>query len=161
LFSLGSVAYLLLAGRPPFQADSVPAVLTRVAYQPPRPLRELAADVPPEVEYVVARAMAKEPSSRYANGRAMAEDVQDGLAGRPPRHREGWTPPAVGAGTVASRETADLPELALEGAESAPAPPRRRGRTTARLVAVLAAVSVLYFFLHPADWQFWRRAVAE
>src|SRR5262249_37384170 len=57
LFSLGSVASLLLCGQPPFQADSVPAILTRVAYQPPRPLRELAPEVPPEVEYVVARAM--------------------------------------------------------------------------------------------------------
>ena len=159
LFSLGSVAYLLLSGRPPFEADSVPGILTRVAYQPPRPLREAAPGVPQEVEYLVMRAMAKDPAARYADGRAMAEDAEDIVAGRPPRHRAGWTAPAVGTGTVAAR-TPELPELSLE-TEAPAARPRRRWRTTARLLAALGAVSALYFYLHPADWQFWRRAVVE
>jgi len=160
LFSLGSVAYLLLSGRPPFEADSVPGILTRVAYQPPKPLREVAPGVPPDVEYLVARAMAKDPAARYPDGRAMADDAEDILAGRPPRHREAWTAPALGMGTVASRSAIELPELSLEAAAT-PRPRRGRWRTTARLIALLGAVSALYFYLHPADWQFWRRAVAE
>ena len=160
LFSLGSVAYLLLTGRPPFEADSVPGILTRVAYQPSKPLRKWAPDVPADVEDIVSRATAKEPAARYPDGRAMADDVEDVLAGRAPRHREGWAAPAPGTGTVASRTAAGLPELSLE-APAIAAPRRRRRRTTARLVAVLGGVSALYFYLHPADWQFWRRAVAE
>ena len=160
LFSLGSVAYLLLAGRPPFEADSVPGILARVTYQQPRPLSEVAPAVPAEVEYVVARAMAKDPAARYADGRVMADDIEDILAGREPRHRKGWTAPPAGTGTLASAGAADLPELSL-APEEAPRPSRRRRRPTMRLVLVLALVVGVYFYLHPADWQFWRVAVAE
>ena len=159
LFSLGSVAYFLLSGRPPFEAPNVPGILARVAYQHPKPLRDLVPGLPPDVEYVVTRAMAKSPSDRYPDGKTMAEDVEDVLAGRPPRHRAGWTPPAVGAGTVASVRGEELPELSLDPIEARR--PRRRRRTTFRLVLVLGLVSAAYFYLHPSDWQFWRRAVAE
>ncbi|HEY8149397.1 MAG TPA: protein kinase [Vicinamibacteria bacterium] len=162
LFSLGSVAYLLLSGRPPFEAPNVPGILSRVAYQHPRPLKELVPGLPDDVEYVVARAMAKNPSDRYPDGKTMAEDVDDILAGRPPRHRGGWTPPPVGTGTVASARGNDLPELSLDPVdERRPPRRRRRGRTTLTLLAVLGVVSAVYFYLHPSDFQFWRRAVAE
>jgi hypothetical protein len=88
----------------------------------------------------------------------MAEDVEDILAGRPPRHREGWTPPPVGTGTVASGRGEEIPELSLDPIE---ARPRRRRRTTSRLVLLLGLVSAAYFYLHPSDWQFWRRAARE
>jgi serine/threonine-protein kinase len=162
LFSLGSVAYLLLSGRPPFEAPNVPGILARVAYQHPRPLRDLVPGLPADVEYVVTRAMAKNAADRYADGKTMAEDVEDILAGRSPRHRAGWTPPPLGTGTVASARGDDLPELSLDPREQPrPLRRRRRGGMTLRLVALLGLVSAAYFYLHPSDWQFWRRAVAE
>src|SRR5258708_23258411 len=162
LFSLGSVAYLLLSGRPPFEAANVPGILSRVAYQHPKPLEDLVPGLPDDVEYVVSRAMTKNPSDRYPDGKTMAEDIDDILAGRPPRHRGGWTPPPVGTGTVASARGDDLPELSLDPiAEGRPPRPRRRGRTTLTLLALLCAVSTVYFYLHPSDFLFWRRAVAE
>jgi serine/threonine-protein kinase len=162
LFSLGSVAYLLLSGRPPFEAANVPGILSRVAYQHPKPLADLVPGLPDDVGYVVTRAMTKSPSERYPDGKTMAEDIDDVLAGRPPRHRAGWTPPALGTGTVASARGHDLPELSLDPAdERRPPRPRRRGRRTVTLLAVLGAVSAVYFYLHPSDFQFWRRAVAE
>jgi serine/threonine-protein kinase len=166
LFSLGSVAYLLLSGRPPFEAPNVPGILARVAYQPPKPLRELVVDLPPDAEYVVTRAMAKNPADRYPDGKTMAEDIEDILANRTPRHRGRWTPPPVGAGTVASAGGEVLPELSLDpaaekGALAEKPRPRRRWRTTFRLLLLLGLVSAVYFYLHPSDWQFWRRAVAE
>jgi serine/threonine-protein kinase len=162
LFSLGSVAYLLLSGRPPFEAPNVPGILARVAYQHPKALRDLVPGLPADVEYVVTRAMAKNPSDRYPDGKTMAEDVEDILAGRSPRHRAGWTPPPLGTGTVASAGGGELPDLVLDPREEPrPARRRRRGGRTLRLVALLALVSAVYFYLHPSDWQFWRRAVAE
>jgi hypothetical protein len=94
----------------------------------------------------------------------MAEDIEDILAGRPPRHREGWTPPPVGAGTVASAGGEVLPELSLDSPAERRTPaqtPRPRRRRTFGLMIVLCAVAAAYFGLHPSDWQFWRRAVAE
>ena len=161
LFALGSVAYLLLSGRPPFEAPNVPGILARVAYQHPKPLRDLVKGLPADVEYVVTRAMAKNAADRYPDGKTMAEDVEDVLAGRPPRHRAGWTPPPVGTGTVASGRADDLPELSLDPREEPRPPRRRRGGRTLRLVAMLGLVSAAYFYLHPSDWRFWRRAVAE
>jgi serine/threonine-protein kinase len=160
IFSLGSVAYLLLAGRPPFEADSVPAILARVTYQHPRPLREAAPGLSADVEYVVARAMAKEPALRYADGRTMAEDIEDVLAGREPRHRKAWTPPVLGAGTLASADSA-LPELTLEPEDAAVAARPRRRRRVLRLFGMLAAVVAVWFLLHPADWGYWRETLAE
>jgi serine/threonine-protein kinase len=160
LFSLGSVAYLLLSGRPPFEAANVPGILARVAYRHPKPLRELVPGLPAEVEYVVARAMAKDPADRYPDGRTLAEDVEDILAGRPPRHQAGWTPPPTGAGTVASRDGDELLELSLEPVDARRPSPRRR-RPALSLVALLVAAAAAYFYLYPADWQFWRRVAAE
>ena len=148
LFSLGSVAYMLLAGRPPFDAPNVPGILNRVAYQHAKPLSELGRDIPPEVEYVVGRGMSKDPTDRYPDARMLAEDVEDVLAGRPPRHRSAWTPPETGAGTLASHPS------------GAPPRPRRRRAPRFALVLLLAAVVAGYFYLRPADARFWHRAAA-
>jgi hypothetical protein len=160
LFSLGSVAYLLLAGRPPFEAANVPGILARVAYQHPKPLRDHVPGLPAEVEYVVARAMAKRPADRYPDGRLLAEDIEDVLAGRPPRHREGWTPPQTGTGTLAAANGDELLELSLLSADERRAP-RRRRQPALSLVALLGVVVALYFYLHPQDRRFWGRAAAE
>jgi serine/threonine-protein kinase len=170
LFSLGSVAYLLIAGHAPFEAPNVPGILTRVAYQHPRPLE--AEGVPGDAAYVVARAMAKDPADRYPDGHAMAEDIDDVLAGRAPRHKERWVAPEVGAATMVAAALPALPRpgpatvpVAAPAASAGPAPPppraRRRGvwRTRLVLVALLAAATALYFRVRPGDARFWRRIV--
>ncbi len=46
LFSLGSVLYVMVSGRPPFRAPTTLAVLKRVASDTPRPIREIVPEVP-------------------------------------------------------------------------------------------------------------------
>jgi serine/threonine-protein kinase len=89
VFSLASVAYTLLTGRPPFLASSVPGIVHRVVYEEPEPPSRLVPDLPPDVERVLARALAKDPDLRYAMADAFAEDADDVLAGAPPRHAGG------------------------------------------------------------------------
>ena len=161
VFSLGSVAYTILTGRPPFEAPNVPGVLNRVAYQQPKPMSELVQGLPADVEYVVGRAMAKSPSDRYSAARLFAEDIEDVRAGRPPRHRAGWSMPRPGERTIASGrlETPVIEqELQLIADEEAPSPPppRRRRRPRAALVMLLLAAAAGYFYLHAADRSFWR-----
>jgi hypothetical protein len=86
LFALGSVAYYLLTGSHAFGAPSVPVVLQQVISHEPVAASALTPGLPPGVDDVLHRALAKSPSARYARGREMAEDVDDILAGRPPRH---------------------------------------------------------------------------
>jgi len=159
IFSLGSVAYTLLTGRPPFEAPNVPDVLARVVHQQPAPVRERVDGLPEEAGYLLSRAMAKAPADRYPKAKMLAEDVEDVLGGRPPRHRAGWTPPALGDRTIASwRREAPLAEVELELLDDdqhrEPAP--RRRRPAPALVAVLMATAATYFYLHPADRNFWR-----
>jgi serine/threonine protein kinase len=102
LFSLGSVAYTLLTGKRAFEGDSVPHVMNRVVHQHPPAPSQVQPELPPEVDYLIARSMAKGRDDRYPTGRMFAEDVSDVLAGRPPRHLADWTPPTASAGTVVS-----------------------------------------------------------
>jgi len=64
-YALGVVAYEMLAGRVPFQAESTAALLHKVVYEPPPPLRKTRPGLPVEVERVLERALAKEPVKRY------------------------------------------------------------------------------------------------
>jgi hypothetical protein len=62
----------------------------RVIGEHPEPPSRIVAGLPEGVDYLVSRALAKAPADRYPNGRMLAEDTQDLLAGRKPRHQSGW-----------------------------------------------------------------------
>jgi serine/threonine-protein kinase len=76
LFSLGSVLYFALTGTNPFAADSVPAILARVAYEVAPPPSTLVPEVPAAVDAVLAQAMAKAPGQRYRDGAALSEALR-------------------------------------------------------------------------------------
>ena len=65
VYALGCVFYLLLTGRPPFQGDSPVAVAYQQVHDEPVPPSTLRPDVPPWVEAVVLRCLAKAPADRY------------------------------------------------------------------------------------------------
>jgi serine/threonine protein kinase len=64
VYSMGVVLYELLAGRPPFAADSPFAVAHAHAYEIPPPLELVAADAPEELRETVESAMRKDPRER-------------------------------------------------------------------------------------------------
>jgi eukaryotic-like serine/threonine-protein kinase len=97
LFSLGSVLYTLLTGTRAFAAENVTRIMCRVADYDPPAASKVVRGLPAAADYLLARAMAKEPADRYPDGRTMAEDLEDALQGRAPRHRAGWTPPPPSA----------------------------------------------------------------
>jgi serine/threonine-protein kinase len=80
LFSLGSVLYALCTGAPPFQGESIPAVLLKVCTEQPPPLRSLLPDVPAWLEAFIARLMARDPSQRFQNATEAAGLLEDYLA---------------------------------------------------------------------------------
>jgi serine/threonine-protein kinase len=93
VFALGSVLYFLLTGRAPFVAGSIRSILLRIVREDPLPPSRFIRDLPGDLDDVVRRAMAKNPAERYPDARTLAEDVEDVLGGRPPRHRDRWAPP--------------------------------------------------------------------
>ncbi|MFI2415152.1 protein kinase [Streptomyces sp. NPDC018947] len=72
VYSLGCVVYQLLAGRPPFQADTALATLHQHLDASPVPPRQLGADLPPAFENYLLSLLAKEPQ-----GRPTAEEIAD------------------------------------------------------------------------------------
>jgi len=161
LFALGAVAYAALCGRPAFAGGTVPAVVAAITQREPQPPSQLVGGLPADVDDVLARAMAKSPADRYDDVRMFADDLEDVLAQRPPRHRAGWTPPAP-ARTIPSPAAGEaaLPELELIDVPAPAAPPagrRRRGRATLTLFALLLVVAAVYFALHRSDVVFWGR----
>jgi formylglycine-generating enzyme required for sulfatase activity len=77
LFSLGSVLYQMVAGRPPFRANSTLAVMKRVAEDTPRDIREIIPETPQWLCDIIAKLHAKNPGERYQSAREVADVLAD------------------------------------------------------------------------------------
>jgi len=134
IFSLGAVAYTLLTGSPAFAADSVAGVIARVIGAEPAPPSSLVGHIPPAVDRVIARALAKSPAARYPNGAEFAAAI-DAVLGRTAEPAAGPVLPGKVDDTLAApgRDAA----LRSHARRRLPTPGRR-----ASAIAVLAALAV-------------------
>jgi serine/threonine-protein kinase len=94
VYSVGAMLYHLLTGRMPYEQPGVGiggcTVWRWVLEGPPKPVHELAPDVPAELEAICEKAMARDPDDRYADTMEMAEDLRAYLENRVVRaHRSG------------------------------------------------------------------------
>lgn len=79
VFALGVLLYRCLTGRAPFEAPNAAAALSKIILDEPPRLRELRPELPPELDALIARMMAKAPSARPQTG----TEVATALAGIP------------------------------------------------------------------------------
>jgi tRNA A-37 threonylcarbamoyl transferase component Bud32 len=77
LFSLGAILYRMVTGYGPFQGNSTATVCFKVANRDPLRATALDPDLPPELDAVIARAMAKDPAQRYQRGLEFALDLRE------------------------------------------------------------------------------------
>ncbi len=80
LYALGAIAYRCLTGHPPFTGKDVPTTLYDVVYKmPTRP--SALAEMPPDVDRVLALAMAKRPDDRFADADELADALTAAASG--------------------------------------------------------------------------------
>ncbi len=130
VFSLGSLLYEMVSGRPAFEAETVLETMEAVAHADPPSLTENPSRCPPALWAIIQKSLSKEPEDRYQGAADLAADLR-GLSGV--------------TGTVAP----------LRG----PSPPRAGGTATRaawrrRALALLAvAAGLLVIVLRP--WDSW------
>jgi beta-lactam-binding protein with PASTA domain/predicted Ser/Thr protein kinase len=76
LYSLGCVLYELLAGRPPFTGDTPVAIAYKQVNETPVTPSTHNADIPPRLDAVVMKCLAKNPANRYQSAEELSADLE-------------------------------------------------------------------------------------
>jgi WD40 repeat protein len=87
IYSLGATLYELATLHPVFEGDDRQELLRQIAFAEPRPLRKVNPAVPRELETVVLKALAKDPSGRYGSAQELADDLKRFLEYKPIKAR--------------------------------------------------------------------------
>ncbi len=72
LFSLGVTLYELLIGEVPFQATNIAVLMTKITTEEAAPIANRRKGIPPSIDAVLAKALAKRPENRFSCGAEMA-----------------------------------------------------------------------------------------
>ncbi|RLC91404.1 MAG: Stk1 family PASTA domain-containing Ser/Thr kinase [Chloroflexi bacterium] len=142
VYSIGIMMYEMLAGAPPFQAEKPAALALMHMREEPPPLAARNPQVPPQLEWIIRKVLAKEPAARYRTASQLAHVLEE--------YRErgeqmtGWQPVAPG------RLPPTLPPVDYT-AEAEPSPASRAASD--RLTWVLAVIAfVAVVGLIPLWW---------
>ena len=76
IFSSAVVLYEMLTGSPPFLGETTADVIVSVLQAEPAPLRSINVEIPLELETVVGKALAKDPSGRHRSARELLDELK-------------------------------------------------------------------------------------
>jgi eukaryotic-like serine/threonine-protein kinase len=126
LYSVGVVLYEMLTGQVPFTGDTPLEIAMKHLSEVPTPPSELRPEVPHDLDLVVLRALAKDPSERYQSAEEMDTDLARVAQGLPvdPDTETAATAVLAGSGVLAAAPTSVLPRPA-ESVVARPVPPGR------------------------------------
>jgi len=155
IWSLGAVLFELLAGRPPFQNDTITGLIADITLGEPADLRELRPDLPPGLVAVVVRCLEKKPERRFADVAELAAALAPFAPQRAQRsveraHRivgsvppapysSSSIPPARGSSAPPVTTVSTAPSLSV-APTSLPPPPRQTAPGEPPAVGVTAGV---------------------
>ena len=77
IFSLGVVLYEMASGRRPFGGDTVFSLISSIIKDTPARLSDVKRSVPPALDRIVTKALAKDPAERYQSARELHDALQD------------------------------------------------------------------------------------
>ncbi|MEZ0227231.1 MAG: protein kinase [Planctomycetota bacterium] len=91
VYALGAMLYVILTGKPPFDADSAGELFAKIIKEEPRPPRRVKSDVPRSLELVTLKALKKNKDERQQDAGAFARDLDNAIATKdqvPPEDEE-------------------------------------------------------------------------
>ena len=155
LYAVGVVLYEMLTGQVPFTGDSPVEIAMKHLSDTPRPPSLLRPDIPPDLDMVVLRALAKHPEDRFQTAEEMDAELERVAAGAGVTAETADAATAVLSGTALSNAPTAIvpprrpPTRARTSYQYAEPPPRRRPFwpwLLALLLVVLAGVAGWYAF---------------
>ena len=78
IFGFGCVLYEMITGKRPFSGSSQLSIISAILEKQPEPLTTLQPMIPPLVEHVVLRCLAKDPDERWQTVRDLRRDLDVG-----------------------------------------------------------------------------------
>ena len=153
VYATGCVLYELLCGHPPFVGDSPVSVAYQHVREDPKPPSASNRDLPPQVDAVVLKALAKNPANRYQSAAEMRADLLRAAAGRPV-----YAEPVLGGDAAgATAVTRVIPP----GGRAVPARvgDSRKRSTSTWTIAGLSALAVLAVVALVVGLILWTRPV--
>src|SRR4051794_36090362 len=141
VYAAGCVLFEFLVGPPPFVGDSPVSVAYQHVREDPKAPSDINREVPPDVDAIVLKALAKNPMNRYQSAQEMRADALRAVAGRPVMA----TPVMSQAETMALTGPMRQPQGATTMTRPVPGmpPPPPERKTSSWVMAVLAALGVL------------------
>jgi len=136
IYSLGCVLYEMLAGEPPLSGATPQIIQAKRVSETPSPLHGLRDTVPPALDHVIARALARVPADRYATASQFAQALQAVLIA---------STPSLQADPYATPSAATTPP-------GVTAEPSMRSRRWWWLAVPILAVAVLAVLWPPTNW---------
>jgi eukaryotic-like serine/threonine-protein kinase len=178
LFAIGVVFYYLISKKLPFKGDTPIAMAQSRINNHPTPLGTAREGLPPWIEPVIDRALARDPNDRFQTADQFREALRRGLAGLPmevltagsvPPELIATTPPralpVIGSGTSAPGASGAISQpvpaatgqTAVSGAVPQPVAPAKKPNWT--LIGAAAGIVVLVGVVATAMWMHSRNAV--
>jgi hypothetical protein len=124
----GCLLFVLLTGRPPFLAEGSGELIAMHLREAPPHASQFNVRVPPVVDALIARCLAKDPAARYLNGIELANAASEVLAGLSAELPRAHTPapaPAAVVGTAATTLSSSTGMVAAASTASGDARPHR------------------------------------
>jgi serine/threonine-protein kinase len=125
VYGLGTVLYFLLTGAPPFDyPDLGKILLAQVREEPTPPSQRLGRPIPPAVEAIALRCMAKDPALRFASAAELATALEVALGGEPSTTAVRAIGSHAWPGNPAAREEGSVSDVTnVRGRPVSPSPP--------------------------------------